>query len=424
MNRIIILALPVEGHFNPFIPIVVKLVERGHKVMFITGRIFKERVENTGATFHPFPVKWDPGDKEIYDFYPELKNQKGLSQIKCYLKLMFDQVPDVLNVLANVLESFPADLVICDTFMIAGGWKTELGGPPNVRLSVLPLSLPGKNIAPWGLGLSPGKSFFSRLRNNLLNVIFEKLLFKDVQTYANKIRKKAGLPPYDKNFFIKGYEIPNLVIHTSTPSFEYSRNEFPANFRFIGTLLTLPNDRYIKPDWWMETEQDLPVVLINQGTIANNYDNLILPAIEALKDEKMIILAVPVKAGDIKDLPANTHTEPYIPFGNILPHVDLMITNGGFGGTQNALAHGIPVIVAGATEDKMEVAARVENSGAGINLGKQQPTPEEIKKAVRKILSDPSYQQKAKELQADYAKYDAPALAVELIEELINKHIL
>ena len=206
MKQIIILATPVEGHFNPFIPIVVKLVERGHKVMFITGRVFKERVEKTGAIFHPIPVKLDPGDQEMYDFYPELKNQKGLSQIKYYLKhILYDSVPDVLNELDQVLESFHADLVIWDTFMIAGGWKTELGGPPNVRLSVLPLSLPGKNIAPFGLGLSPGKSFFSRLRNNLLNVIFEKLLFKDVQTYANETRKKAGLPPYDKNFFIKGF---------------------------------------------------------------------------------------------------------------------------------------------------------------------------------------------------------------------------
>ena len=114
-------------------------------------------------------------------------------------------------------------------------------------------------------------------------------------------------------------------------------------------------------------------------------------------------------------------TEPYIPFGNILPHVSIMITNGGFGGTQNALAHGIPIVIAGATEDKMEVAARLENSGAGINLRKQKPSPRNIKKAVMKIFSDPSYKQRAKELQLDFAKYDAPTLAVELIEELIKK---
>ena len=77
-----------------------KLVERGHNVVCITGRNFKVRVENAGATFHPIPEKWDPRDREIYDFYPELKKKKGLSQIKHYLKhMMFDPVPDVLKIL-------------------------------------------------------------------------------------------------------------------------------------------------------------------------------------------------------------------------------------------------------------------------------------------------------------------------------------
>jgi UDP:flavonoid glycosyltransferase YjiC (YdhE family) len=132
-------------------------------------------------------------------------------------------------------------------------------------------------------------------------------------------------------------------------------------------------------------------------------------------------LAVPVKVGEIIDLPVNVHAEPYIPFGNLLPLVDLLITNGGFGGTQNALAHGIPVIIAGATEDKMEVAARVEYSGAGINLRKQKPSAADIKGAFRKIMADPSYRHKAKELQKDYAKYDAPKLAVRYIEKLIEE---
>jgi len=383
--------------------------------------VFEERVENAGASFFPLPEKWDPGDKEIYDFVPELKKLKGLSQIKYYIKhIMFDQVPDVIEVLKDVLKDFRADVVISDTFMIANGWITEMGGPPNVRLSVLPLTLPGKNIAPFGLGLLPGNSFFSKLRNNILNSIFEKIIFKDVQLYTNEIRGKVGLPPYKKFFAVKGYEIPNLVLHTSTPTFEYRREKFPPNLRFIGPILIPLSKDFQTPAWWPELEKDLPVILINQGTIAKNYNDLIIPAIEALKDEKMIVLAVPVKDGEIEDLPENTHTEPYIPFGNLLPYVDIMITNGGFGGTQNALAHGIPVIIAGATEDKMEVAARVENSGSGINLRKQKPSPATIKKAVKKVMSDGSYRQKAKEIQADFAKYDAPTLAANLVEELIQ----
>jgi MGT family glycosyltransferase len=283
------------------------------------------------------------------------------------------------------------------------------------------LSLPGKNIPPFGLGLLPGKSLFSKLRNNILRWLLNTLLFNDVQKYGKEIRNRIGLPASGKSFVKIELENANLFLHTSIPDFEYPREEFTPKLRFIGPIIALPNNNYQKPEWWPEIEKDIPVVLINQGTVSKDYDDLILPTIGALKNEKIIIIAVPVKEGEIKNLPGNVHTELYIPFGNLLPHIDLLITNGGFGGTQNALAHGIPIIIAGATEDKMEVAARLEYSGAGINLRNQKPTSKNIMKAYRKIMSDHSYKQKAKELQEQYAKFDAPVLAISMIEELIEK---
>ena len=250
-------------------------------------------------------------------------------------------------------------------------------------------------------------------------MLVKKLVFEDVQKHAGKIRAQYNLNPYKEGFFHHGFYKPDLVLHTSIPAFEYPRKEYPPIFKFIGPTILKEHEDYNMPDWWHEMDKDFPVVLINQGTIEVNPNNLIIPAIEGLKDENINVIAVPVKNGQIPDLPKNTHTEPFIPFGNILPHVDIMITNGGFGGTQNALALGIPVIVAGATEDKMEVAARVEYSGAGINLRKKQFTTEDIKNAVTKILKDPSYNNKAQELKSIYAEYDATSLAVEYIKNLI-----
>ncbi|MDX1285667.1 MAG: hypothetical protein R3182_11670, partial [Draconibacterium sp.] len=411
---------PVEGHFNPFVPIIKKLVEKGHEVVCSSGRIFKHKIENLGAEFIPIPEKWDPGEKEIYDFFPELKQKKGLSQLKYYLKhVMLDSVPDSIELLHTFLKSFPADVVISDNFIVAGSWITQLGGPPNVKLSVLPMSLPGKNLAPFGLGLLPGKTFFTRLINNLLNAIFDKLLYGEIHNYINQVREKVGLLPYEKDFRVTGFESSNLHLHMSITSFEYARNRFPDSLRFIGPVIVAPQMEYEKPVWWNKLGQDLPVVLINQGTVAKDPKELIHPTIEALKDENLLVIAVPLDKSEIKNLPGNVYAENYIPFGNILPHVSLMITNGGFGGTQNALAYGIPVVIAGATEDKMEVAARLENTGAGINLRKRKPSPKIIKKAVKKILADPLYKKRAMELKKEYAKYDAPTLAVNLIEELI-----
>jgi len=205
----------------------------------------------------------------------------------------------------------------------------------------------------------------------------------------------------------------------SVPSFEYNRTELPPNFRFIGPVLLHSQAHFEEPEWWPALKAGRPVVLVNQGTVAKDPDNLIHPAIEALRGEDLTVIAVPACEEEIADLPENTQVAPFIPFGNLLPYVDIMVTNGGFGGTQNALAQGIPVIVAGATEDKMEVGARVEYSGAGINLRTQHPEPEDILAAVRTILSCPSYRESARELQAEYALYDASELATNLVEELL-----
>ena len=63
-----------------------------------------------------------------------------------------------------------------------------------------------------------------------------------------------------------------------------------------------------------------------------------------------------------------------------------MVTNGGYGAVQRALSMGVPLVVAGNTEDKPEVAARVAWTGAGVNLRTGTPTPSAVRAAVREVL--------------------------------------
>jgi UDP:flavonoid glycosyltransferase YjiC (YdhE family) len=46
----------------------------------------------------------------------------------------------------------------------------------------------------------------------------------------------------------------------------------------------------------------------------------------------------------------------------------VLITNGGYGAVNHAFSLGVPIAVAGESEDKDMVAARVGWTGAGINL--------------------------------------------------------
>ena len=93
----------------------------------------------------------------------------------------------------------------------------------------------------------------------------------------------------------------------------------------------------------------------------------------------------------------------------MLPLVDVVVSNGGYGGVQQALAHGIPLVVAGRTEDKVEVTARVGWSGAGIDLRTHRPSPDAVGDAVRTVLADRAYSARARRLADAFAV--APGLA-------------
>jgi hypothetical protein len=57
------------------------------------------------------------------------------------------------------------------------------------------------------------------------------------------------------------------------------------------------------------------------------------------------------------DLPSNAYVAPCLPYPQLLPHLSARVTNGGGGGVNEAVRHGVPQVVAGRTEEKPEVAA-------------------------------------------------------------------
>ena len=119
-------------------------------------------------------------------------------------------------------------------------------------------------------------------------------------------------------------------------------------------------------------------------------------------------------------MPTNAHVADFIPFDELLPHVDVLVSNGGYGGLQQALRHGVPLVLAGESEDKIEVNARVAHSGAAINLRSSRPEPAALRSAVQAALFEPQYGLNAQRLQADYARHDAFAAVDGAIRELAN----
>ena len=108
-----------------------------------------------------------------------------------------------------------------------------------------------------------------------------------------------------------------------------------------------------------------------------------------------------------------------MPYAALLPHVDVMVSNGGFGSVQLAIAHGVPMVVAGTTEDKKEVTAHVAWSGVGINLRTNSPSPKAIADAVERVLNEPTFRSRTLALKASQVGDTKPAKkAADLLEGL------
>jgi UDP:flavonoid glycosyltransferase YjiC (YdhE family) len=122
-----------------------------------------------------------------------------------------------------------------------------------------------------------------------------------------------------------------------------------------------------------------------------------------------------VAPGDLR-VPSNARVESFIPFDVLFPLVDAVVTNGGYGGVQLALRHGVPLVVAGGSEDKPAVAARVADFGVGVDLRTGRPEPVAVGQAVRHVLDVPAFRRRARELSADYRAADPVRAVLDIID--------
>ena len=106
-------------------------------------------------------------------------------------------------------------------------------------------------------------------------------------------------------------------------------------------------------------------------------------------------------------VPANARVAEFLPYERLFPLTDVFVTNAGYGGVQYSLSHGVPLVAAGNTEEKPEVAARLAWSGTGINLRTGTPAPKRIASAVHEVLVNPRYRLAAKGMAHEMRGYSA-----------------
>jgi len=305
---------------------------------------------------------------------------------------------------------------------LAGQFVAEREGIPLALLNPINLFLRSTDTFPDGVGVAPSSSRLGRVRNRVANRLLFDLMLRDVNRHLREVRSRLGQPALRSTLMDQPARVSQLILQPTVPDFEYPRADLPRHVHFIGSLLPPGPSDWTPPPWWGRLDEDRPVVLVTQGTVATDFERLLRPAIAALADQDILVVATTGgrPADEIGEQPASVIIEPFVPFAALMPHVDVMVSNGGYGGIHYALAEGVPIIVAGRSEDKVETSARVAWSGVGIDLRTDRADPAKVREAVRRVLHDGCYRERARILQARLADLDGPVVGAQLLERLAS----
>jgi UDP:flavonoid glycosyltransferase YjiC (YdhE family) len=413
MSSYLITCTPAHGHVMPLLQIARHLVARGHEVAFLTSSRYADEVSAAGARFVALPVAADVDLDDADAAFPERSGLTGPAALRFDMSNLFVR-PGAAQLAAvrTELAAGRIDAVLTEPLFVGGALLQLL--PPNERppvvvLGIFPLGARSKDAAPFGLGVTPMPGPVGRLRNAVLRTIAERVIFGGIQREADDMaRREVGRQL--GGFVLDWAGRADAYVQFTVPEFEYPRSDLPSTVHFAGPLPSAKSQSAL-PGWWSDLDGSRPVVHVTQGTIANSdFDQVVQPTITALAASDVLVVVStggrPVDALP-RDLPANVRVADYLPYDRLLPLVDVMVTNGGYGGVQQALAHGVPIVVAGQTEDKVEVSARVGWSGAGVNLRASTVTPEQVGDAVGKVLKDPAYRAEAERIGAAMRDTDA-----------------
>ena len=423
-HTIKICSTPAPGHVNPMLTVARHLRAAGHNVIFNTGEVFRKQVESAGLQFVPLQGFANFDYRHLDDAFPERKNFKpGPDQLAHDFKFGFGRpIPDQYHVIRRLMNQTRVDLILADlTFM--GTFPLLLGAtdvrPPVISCGISVVFLSSEDVSPFGAP-GPGKPDCERNRQD--NLQFQTM-FKSVQDDMNAVLQICGAEPMSEFFLDSWYTLPDRFLQFTAGEFEYPRRNIPLTMQFAGPMLPQIRSNFQKPDWWSDLDGPRPVVLVTQGTVANeDLSQLVEPALTGLDGEKaLVVVATGDRDADTISIPipANARIAQFIPFSEIFPKVDVFVTNGGYGAVQQALSAGVPIVVGGTTEDKPFVAARVAWSGAGINLAVDRPSAGQVRDAVRTVLRDSSYRSHARRLQAKLTQYNSLRAVTETVASLL-----
>jgi MGT family glycosyltransferase len=312
----------------------------------------------------------------------------------------------------ELVRDFSPDAVVADIITVAASLAAQIEKRRWVTLIPHVLPTPEPGFPPYSIGARLPRTRFGGLVWRAFDPLLRRAE-RQGRDELNETRRRVGLEPLA---WLHGGISRDLALVATFPQLEYPRTSWDPSMRVTGPLL------WEQPFGEVELPPgDDPLVLVAPSTSQDPSQRMLAAALEGLAGEPVRVLATynrrPPPAS--LDVPPNARLVEWVSYARTMPRCDAVVCHAGHGTVVRALASGAPVVACPAAGDMAENASRIAWAGAGVAVPRRLVTARGLRLAVRAVLSDERYSQRARELAGWAARHDGAATAAGVLEEFL-----
>lgn len=404
------------GAVAPVLTVARKLLARGHRVRVMSDRATRTEAQAVGAEFRPWtraPSRPDrtPDSELVQDWACE-----GPEGLRHTLEVLW--TGPALAYAQDIVEELsrePADLVVTSEMLFGVAVGCEALGQRFCALTCNVSIFPIEGVPPLGPGLPPARTEADRALHAEV-AEFNRALFDEGLPSVNAARAAFGLPPLAHA--LDQMDAAAAYLLGTARAFDFAPERLPPRIRYVGPQLGEPAWAAPWTSPW-PAEDARPLVLTAFSTTFQNHAAALQRVADAaggLPVRGLITLGGSIRADALRP-PANVRLVDSAPHEAVMGEAAVVVTHGGHGTVCRALAHQRPLLVMPHGRDQADNAIRVVERGAGLSLPPSAGA-EEIREALRRLLTEPAFAEAAARLGKAVAREAAESPVVAELEAL------
>jgi zeaxanthin glucosyltransferase len=378
VTKFLFVVPPLAGHLNPAVAVHHALVALGHEVAWVGPEGRLRPLVGPDTTVYPTGMRPYRGQLD-----------RGMAAVKSlWTGFVLPYAKFTLSTVETAVCGFAPDLVVVDQHAPAGVLAAHRQG------------LPWATLVPQSMELT-----------RPLRVLPTVDGWVDAQ--LNGLWTSAGLPARE---YVDPRWSPWLVLAFTTAALT-GGYPLPEQVALVGPALGARPG----PDFpWTFLAEDRRTVLVTVGTlavdVATDFYARAVAALRPMGDTVRAVIVAPPE--QVPDPPGHVLVVPAVPMLDLLPHLDAVVCHGGLNTVCEALAFGVPLVVAPIRHDQPTNAAQVESAGCGIRVNVDRVSPERLRAAVTSVLDEPSYRRAAGAARDSFRLAGGAAAAADLLASL------